>query len=210
MRTRWLVGATIGLLVVGVWLLFGRSPRIAHLGPREGPIVVLGDSLAAGVGAKSGRGYVKILEERLKVPMVNRGIPGNTTRQGLERLERDVLTQKPALVILELGGNDFLQRVPTDETFANLEEMVRRIHAQGAPVLLIGVQSGVFMDKQEKRYRELASRHQTAYVPNILKGILTNPGLKDDAIHPNDAGYEVVADRIEPTLRQMLKKMHRI
>lgn len=210
MRNRWiLVGGVLLLLALAV-LLLGRRPPVANLAPRQGPIVVLGDSLAAGIGSKTRRGWVRVLEERLKIEIVNRGVPGNTSEQGLARLQKDVLDLRPALVMVELGGNDFLRKVPTEETFGNLDEIVSKVQAQGAPVLLIGVQSGLFMDKQEKEFKALARRRQAAYVPNILKGILTNAQLKDDPIHPNDAGYEVVADRIEPTLRWMLRKMGRL
>lgn len=210
MRPRTLaLGLTLllGLALLLAW--WGSSPPVANLGPREGPIVILGDSLAAGVGSASKQGFVGRLEQRLGISIVNKGISGNTTRQGLDRLERDVLSLKPALVIVELGGNDFLQKVPPDETFANLEQIIARIQAQGAPVLLLGVQGGLFQDKAGGRYQSLARKMKTAYVANIMDGIWTNPALKDDTIHPNDAGYERVAERIEPTLRRMLQAMQR-
>lgn len=207
MRTR---AALVGLaLLAGLALWWLRPSPIANLTPRQGPVVVLGDSLSAGQGSASHQGYVGILQQRLGLEMVNKGVNGNTTRQGLERLDRDVLSLNPALVVVELGGNDFLQHVPPEETFANLDEIVRRIQERGAPVLLLGVQSGLLQDKNAARFAELARRRQTGFVPNIMEGIFTNPALKDDPIHPNDDGYKVMADRVEPVLKSMLSKMGR-
>lgn len=171
---------------------------------------MLGDSLAAGVGSQSGQGYVGLLSQRLGIELVNRGVPGDTTARGLERLETDVLALKPALVVVELGGNDFLQRVDPEETFANLRDIATRCQSAGAAVLLVGVQSGLFQDRLERRYRDLARATGCGYVPNVLRGILTSPALKYDSIHPNDAGYAQVAGRIEPELRRMLKRMGRL
>ena len=81
------------------------APPVKNLSPRPGPIVVLGDSLAAGVGSKGmKRGFVTLLQERLGVELVNKGVPGNSTAEGLARLQADVLDLKPALVVVELGG----------------------------------------------------------------------------------------------------------
>lgn len=196
------------VLLVLAWWLWPR--RIDYLAPKTGPIVVLGDSLAFGYGAETNHGYVGVLQKRLGVEMVNKGISGDTSKQGLERLQKDVLDLKPALVIVELGGNDFMQKVPVEETFANLDQIISRVQAQQTPVLLIGVQSNLFGNKAAPYYRRLADQRHTGLVANALGSILTQPDLKSDAIHPNDKGYEVMADRIEPELRRMLHKMQRL
>lgn len=208
MRTKFWVLALLLLGALAAW--WSRPSPIAHLAPREGPIVALGDSLSAGYGSASKLGYLGLLEQRLGVSIVNKSISGNTSSQGLERLQRDVLDLRPALVILELGGNDFLQKVPPEETFANLDSIVSQVQAQGAPVLVLAVQSGPFSDKSASRYRELARKRQTGFVENIMAGIFTNPALKYDPIHPNDDGYKVMADHVEPELRRMLRRMNRL
>lgn len=202
---------TLAILALLAALLAFRAcsvPPIRNLEPRSGPVVVLGDSLAVGVGSAGGRrGYVALLQERLGVELVNKGVSGNTTEDGLARLEGDVLALKPALVVLELGGNDFLRRVDPDDTFANLEAMVRRSQEAGAAVLVLGTRSGVFSDKHEKRFREVARRNGAAYVPNLLEGVFAQPALMYDSIHPNDAGYAKVAERLEPTFRDLLTRL---
>ncbi len=196
------------LLVVLLWWLWPR--RIDFLAPKSGPIVVLGDSLSYGLGAESNHGYVGVLQKRLGMEIVNKGVNGDTSKMALDRLQTDVLDLKPALVVVELGGNDFMQKVPIDETFANLDRIISRVQAQQTPVLLIGVQNGLFANKAAGRYRQLADRRHTGLVANALGNILTQPDLKSDAIHPNDKGYEKMADEVEPELRRMLKKMGRL
>lgn len=180
------------------------------LGPKIGPIVVIGDSLSFGVGAESNHGYVGVLQKRLKVEIVNKGVSGDTSKLALERLQKDVLDLKPALVIVELGGNDFMQKVPLEETFANLDQIVSRVQAQQTPVLLVGIKSGIFGNEASSHYKRLANRRHTGLVVNAMGDILTRADLKSDAIHPNDKGYEAMADRVEPELRWMLHKLGRI
>lgn len=190
-------------------LLFGCArAEVKFLTPHEGPVVVIGDSLSVGVGAdKPDEGYVGLLEKRLGIKIVNQGISGNTTEDGLARLERDVLAHKPALVIIELGGNDFLRKVEADQVFANLEKMIDQVQAREIPVLLLGIQSSVIRDQHEADFRALAHRKGTAYVPNIVADVAANQALKADPIHPNSAGYITLADRIEPELRKLVEAL---
>ena len=192
------------LLLLGV---AGCHSSVANLGKQAGPIVVLGDSLSFGTGSETRQGYVAILEARTKAKLINKGVPGDTTGRALLRFQRDVLDLKPSLLILELGGNDFLQKVDMDEIFANLDKMIVQVQAQGGAVLLLGVQGGIFSDKAATRYSELAKARQTGFVPNIMDGIMSNPALKTDALHPNDAGYAKLADRVEPELRWCLSRL---
>lgn len=200
----------VALLALVAWRACA-APPVRNLSPRPGPVVVLGDSLAAGVGSTGGRrGYVALLQERLGVEVVNRGVSGNTTSDGLARLDADVLSLKPSLVIVELGGNDFLRQVEAATVFANLETIVRRCQDAGAAVLVLGTRSGLLTDRNEAGFRDLSRRTEAAYVPNILEGVFGQPALMHDSIHPNDAGYEKVADRIEPSLRGLLVRMGKL
>ncbi len=194
------------LIVIALLLCGCAKAEVKFLTPHQGPVVVIGDSLSVGVGAdRPDEGYVALLEKRLGVKIVNKGISGNTTGDGLARLEDDVLAQKPGLVIIELGGNDFLRKAEPAEVFANLEKMIDRIQAQEVPVLLLGIQSSVLRDQHEADFRALAERKGTAYVPNIVADVAGNQALKADPIHPNSAGYVTVADRIEPELRKLVE-----
>lgn len=170
---------------------------------REGPIVAFGDSLVYGTGS-SGGGFVKLLEQGIGRPIDNLGVPGDTTADGLARID-EVLDLDASVVILLLGGNDFLRQVPQDTTFSNLATIIERLQADGAAVLLAGVRGGLVRDSFAARFEELADRYGTAYVHDVLDDTFGVDGYMADQVHPNDAGYRVIADRVLPVLREMLE-----
>ena len=197
--------AFVGLVLLGAfWARGPGTPRAAR--PTEGvSVVAFGDSLVAGAGASRGRDLVSLLSARVGLPIVNAGRSGDTTGTALARLDPAVLSRNPRVVIVVLGGNDVLRRIPRDETFANLEAIVGRIRSRGAAVILVGLSLGVFTDSYGDRYADLARRTSSGLVPDVLAGVLGHPDLMADQIHPNDKGYGVMADRIEPVLRDVLK-----
>lgn len=170
---------------------------------REGPVVAFGDSLVYGTGS-SGGGFVKLLEQRLGRPIENLGLPGNTTADGLTRID-EVLELEPSVVILLLGGNDYLRQVPPATTFANLATIIERLQTDGVAVLLAGVRGGLIRDNFASQFEELADRYGTAYVHDVLDDTLGVEGYMADQVHPNDAGYRVIADRVQPVLERMLE-----
>jgi acyl-CoA thioesterase I len=195
--------ALILALVAAFWGLRPGVPRAAP--PTAGErIVAFGDSLVEGVGATRGRDLVSILSQRVGLPIVNAGRSGDTTGTALRRLETAVLSQNPRVVIVLLGGNDYLRRVPPEETIANLEAIVDRIRREGAAVIVVGISLGIFSDSYGDGYRDLARRTSAGLVPDVLDGILGRSELMADQIHPNDRGYAIMADRIEPALRDLV------
>lgn len=185
----------------------GRSVRYAQGSgaAEEGPVVILGDSLGAGYQVGKDEGFVAVLEQRLGISITNLAVAGATTSDGVPRVKEEVLPLKPLLVILELGGNDALQRVDPAITRKNLAAMIEEIQAQRIPVLLLGIRSGVMSDDYADLFEGLAEEYETAYVPDLLQGILTRPELKLDTIHPNAKGHQKLADRVEPELRRVLE-----
>lgn len=178
--------------------------------PRSGPVVILGDSLAAAYELPAEQGFVALLSERLGTEIVNLGVSGQTTGSSLERLADEVLPLQPSLVILQLGGNDALQKIDREITESNLEAMVHRLHDERIPILVLGIRGGVVSDSYASMYRDLVRREGLGYVPNILEGILSNPSLRIDHIHPNAAGHERIADRVEPELRRLLERIEKL
>ena len=205
MRARSLLVAAV-LVVAGLvaWLVLasGSAPARPTSGER---IIAFGDSLVQGVGASPGRDVVSVLSRRLVVPIVNAGRSGDTTGAALTRLDSSVLSRNPRIVIVLLGGNDMLRRVPRATTFANLDAIVSRIRARGAAVILVSVELGFGTGSDGRAYEELASRTSSALVRDILSGIFGRQALMSDGIHPNDRGYELMADRIEPALRNFVE-----
>ena len=167
-------------------------------------IVVLGDSIAAGFGVRPEECFVALLAKRYGLPIVNAGVSGDTTAGGLARLQGDVLSHKPRVVIVELGGNDILRRVPRNEIRANLAAIVEVVQDAGAAVVLVGVDGPLGMGSVTPTMRELSREHGTALVPGALKGIIGTPSLMADQIHPNAAGHVIVADRIARVLERRL------
>ncbi len=185
--------------------------KIRHSdGHREGPVVILGDSLAAGFEMPKGAGFVEVLSQRLGVEITNLGQSGATTSDSLPRVAQDVLPLKPALVIIELGGNDALRKIDPKTTRANLAQMISEVQAQGVPVMLLGVRGGLMSDGFAGMYEELATEYETAYVSDILEGLLTRPELKHDSIHPNAKGHQRLADKVEPELRRVLQTIGKV
>ena len=167
-------------------------------------MVILGDSLAAGYEMPKGAGFVEVLSQRLGLEIENLGQNGATTAESLPRVAKEVLPLKPSLVIIELGGNDALRKVDPAETRENLAQMIRAVQEQGIPVMLLGVRGGLMSDRFDEMFDGLVSEFQTAYVPDLLDGILTHPELKHDNIHPNAKGHQALADKVEPELRRVL------
>jgi lysophospholipase L1-like esterase len=108
-------------------------------------------------------------------------------------------------VIVLLGGNDYLRRVPREQTFANLGVIVERLRSRGTAVVLVGVGVGLISDPYRAEYEAIARRTSAGLVPDVLDGIIGHPDLMADTIHPNDRGYTMVADRVEPILREILE-----
>jgi lysophospholipase L1-like esterase len=208
--------ARVQLVAVGIILAAsfacGRDSfdKIRNLRSAGESVVCFGDSLTEGVGAASGEDYPTVLSRRLAMPVVNAGVRGDTTAQALERISEAVLSKNPRLVVVFLGGNDFLRRVPLRDTRKNLEEIVRRVQSQGAMVAIAGMRLGFFTDEYSAIFEETARQFGALYIPGVTKGILSDAALRSDPIHPNGAGYRLVAERIAEKLTPLLRESDRL
>ena len=198
-----------------LWLLcsFGCGgdsfDKVRNLDSTREAIVCLGDSLTEGVGANPGEDYPSVLSRELAFPVANLGRRGDTTAQALARLT-EVLERNPRLVIVLLGGNDFLRQVPRSETKKNLAEVVRRLQAHGAMVVIAGMRLGLFIDEFSPIYEETATQLGAHYIPHVMQGILSDPQLRSDPIHPNGAGYRLLGQRIAEKLKPLLREADRL
>lgn len=202
---RYALGLIVLVLIGGILLyFFWPEAVVTNAPPKNNTIVVFGDSLVEGVGSERGGGFVSMLSERLEIDIVNMGVGGNTTADGLARLP-DVQKVDAGTVIVLLGGNDAIRRVPREETFQNLERIIRALQEDGAMVVLLGVRGGVLSDPYDEEYEALAERTGSIYVENVLKGLIGRSELMFDGIHPNDKGYAIIAERVAETLEPYFK-----
>ncbi len=167
--------------------------------------MAFGDSLTAGYGASDGHGYPTILGQRLGVEIINHGRNGETSADGLKRVE-EVAGLHPRVVLLCFGGNDALERLSRERMLANLGEIIDRLHQEGSFVVLIGVRSASLTDQNAKLFQKLAREKKVFHIPDILKGVFPKPVYMSDAVHPNEDGYRLIAERLEKDLRPLIRK----
>jgi acyl-CoA thioesterase-1 len=196
-------GAIIGALL---WF-FGGSDQYRNLPPTaDGPWVAFGDSLTESFGASPGNDYPTLLGKSLGATIRNCGKTGETSEDGLKRVE-EVAALKPRVVLLCFGGNDALVGTGVTRTTANLAQIIDRLHAEGSFVVLIGIRSASLRDRNQSHFKKLAREKQVLYVPDMLKGLAFKPIYMSDAIHPNDAGYARIAERLRKALKPVMSRL---
>ena len=179
--------------------------------PSTSNVVILGDSLTYGTGAGSGEDYASILAGNTGWNVINEGVPGNTSYDGLARLSQILEAhesgeQKIDLLIVELGGNDFLKHVPKTETVSNLKAILDQAKAKSINTVLIaipefspvGAAFGALSD--HPLYENLAEETDTPLIEDLFSDVLAKNSLKADPIHPNAAGYRLVATELQNAL----------
>ncbi|ROR35199.1 arylesterase [Inmirania thermothiophila] len=179
-------------------------------------LLVLGDSLSAGYGLAPGQGWVDLLGRRLAERgyphrVVNASVSGETSGGGLERLPALLARHRPAVVVVELGGNDGLRGLGLERTRANLAAVVRRARAAGARVLLVGMRlppnyGPLYTRRFAALYREIARDEGVPLVPFLLEGVALAPGMMQaDGIHPTAAAQPRLLDNVWPHLEPLLR-----
>jgi len=200
--------AVLVVFAIALWFLWP-APKVANLHSRGTNIIAFGDSLTAGYGAQPGEDYPSRLAAIAGTPVINAGVSGDTTDTALARIDTDVLSRDPRVVIVGLGGNDFLRSAPIATTEANLRTIIEKIHAAGAMVVLLGYSFPSLSANYEKMYERIAKDEQCLLVPNVLRGIETNPQLKSDEIHPNGRGYQLIAERVAGPFAKLMRRAGR-
>jgi lysophospholipase L1-like esterase len=198
---KWPIGLV--LLLCGLLASGGcarKPPPLPRLAP-EAVVLAFGDSLTYGSGAGAEESYPAALARLIGRPVVNAGIPGELSAEGLVRLPRVLDEQAPQLLILCHGGNDLLRRVDESETARNLLRMVQLARSRGIAVVLIGVPRAQLGLPVPAFYPALAQAEKLPYAGKILAAIEGDRALKDDPVHPNAAGYRRLAGEIAALLR---------
>ncbi|MBS0152190.1 MAG: arylesterase [Nitrospira sp.] len=179
-------------------------------------IVAFGDSLTAGLGVPTEESYPAQLQRRLDAlgytyKVINAGVSGDTTAGGMRRVPW-ILTNKPVLVVLELGANDGLRGLSIDQTRHNLREIILRLRGAGVEIVLAGMKlppnyGQDYTTQFETIYRTLAREHQVPFIPFFLEGVGGSSSLNQaDGIHPTSEGYKVVVENLLKTLIPILNE----
>ncbi|MFA5287282.1 MAG: GDSL-type esterase/lipase family protein [Candidatus Omnitrophota bacterium] len=168
-------------------------------------LICFGDSITFGYGVKPGEDYPAILSKMINMPLINAGLDGDTSITALKRIKSDVLDRKPFLVLIEFCGNDFLRDVPQDATIDNIRAMVIKIQEQGAITAIVDVSAGLFLLDYRLKLAKLAEETGSIFVPEVLSGIITNPSMKSDFMHPNPQGYKIIAERVYRVVNPYLR-----
>lgn len=202
------VPVAIDLRALGLYLLLaivvigsGCGERKLSPLPPGATVLAFGDSLTDGVGAEGGEDYPAVLAELTGWNVIEAGVPGETTAEGLRRLPGLLAEHEPQLLILLEGGNDIL-RNQTARTRDNLAEMIGMATARGIPVLLIAVPEKKLLSSAAPWYRELAASHDVIYEGELIGRLMRDAQYKSDPIHFNAAGYRVMAAEIRDLLAE--------
>jgi acyl-CoA thioesterase I len=222
--TLFFIGSLVVFLCVSAFTLYfvffsekKESPNSSETEVRERRIVAFGDSLTYGYNLPIDDSYPSKLQKKLDqegyfYKVINLGVNGETTEQGLARLQ-SVLSYEPDIVLLEFGANDYLKRLPPENARKNLEEMVKFFDKNGVKVIPVGVEPHPLLPLPNKEafgviLPDLAKAYGLSLVPSFLDGVLFEDGLVlEDKIHPNAAGYQKALDEnLWPVLEKHLVK----
>lgn len=177
--------------------------------PSGATVVVLGDSLSYGTGANKSEDYPSLLAQRTGWNIINAGVPGETSAQGLERLPILLDQYHPALLILELGGNDLLQHLPNHQTENNLKIAIAQARAKQAQVVLIAIpevnalRAAVGALKDHPLFDKVAQETKTPLIKKVFAEVLSESELKADYVHPNAQGYANVSEKMYENLAEL-------
>ncbi len=183
--------------------------------PASGPILIVGDSLSAEYGITRGTGWVELLRGRLRdqeknLAVINASVSGETTSGGRTRIDGLLKRQRPAIVIIELGGNDALRGLDLNTTRSNFIDMIVRSREAGARVLLLGMKvppnyGRSYAEAFERVFESVARETGSALVPFFLEGLADRlEFFQPDRIHPNESAQPRMLDNVWPTLKTLL------
>ncbi|HYR34649.1 MAG TPA: GDSL-type esterase/lipase family protein [Burkholderiales bacterium] len=192
------------LLIVALVLVAaacGQRPKLERL-PTNAVVLAFGDSLTFGTGADDAESYPAQLQTLIGRRVVRAGVPGEVTAQALERLPSALDEYAPQLLLLCIGGNDFLRRLGNAQAERNVRAMVQLAKSRGVSVLLIGTPEPGLLPSPPAFYATVAKDLGVPYEDGVITEVLKDANLKSDPIHPNARGYRVIAERLAERLRK--------
>lgn len=190
------------------------TPQVVSNRPK---IVAFGDSLTAGFGLTEKESYPYLLQQKLKTDgfdyeVINAGVSGDTSLGGLERIDWVLEQENVKILILELGANDLLRRMPVDRMKRNLAQIIEKAQAKNVRVLLCGMLAPPAVGAEYQRqymtvFPDLAEKYDTEFLPFLLENVALNKNLNQpDGIHPNAEGEKIMTENVYKALKPMLAK----
>lgn len=178
----------------------GEAPKLAPLAT-DAVVLAFGDSITYGTGAAAAESYPAQLERLIGHTVTNAGVPGEVSAQALRRLPAALDEHRPQLLVLCIGGNDFLRNLGKEQVAANVQTMVAVARQRGVDVVLIGTPEKGFTVTPPAFYADIAAQLGIPYEGDVIGEILRDSTLKSDPIHPNARGYRLIAERVAALLR---------
>jgi len=195
---KWMIG-----FILFFCISCNKSEPMLNKLPEDALILAFGDSLTYGTGATKDHDYPYILSELTGREVINAGMPGEISSEGRQRLPELLDEYEPDLLILIHGGNDFLRKIPADQLRENLKAMLAEAKQRNISVVLIGVpELGLILLHSAEIYSEIAEAEHVPVDLEVLPDILSSNALKSDMVHPNDQGYQQLAQSIANLLKQ--------
>ncbi len=190
------------LLVVFFLLISGCGKSALEPLHSDDVIVAFGDSLTAGYGVPNSSAYPVVLSELTGLTVINAGVSGETTEEGLNRLPEVIISENPALIILFEGGNDILRNHDLSKTKQNLAAMIQIAKEQEIQVALVGLPRKQLFSSTAEFYRELADEYKIPLQDDIVASLLRKPAMKSDNVHFNVKGYRALAEAVADMLKE--------
>jgi acyl-CoA thioesterase-1 len=200
-RKKLLISLLLAIVTSALLMACSSSAKLPRLAS-DAIILAFGDSLTFGTGATLTESYPAILERLVGRRVVNSGVPGEVTGEGLSRLPEVLEREKPALLILCHGGNDLLRRLNQQQTASNLRAMIRLARERGIAVVVIAVPSPGIALSPPSFYREITTEMNIPFEEEALTTVLSDGSLRSDYIHPNAAGYRRLVESIVSLLKK--------
>jgi acyl-CoA thioesterase-1 len=194
-----LAAAIVAALLLGA--CGASTPKIAKL-DRGAVVLAFGDSLTFGTGAAKEESYPAMLEGGTGLHVVNAGVPGEISEEGLARLPEAIDEAQPRLIILCHGGNDFLRKLDDATAAGNIRAMIQLAKSRGIPVVLLATPKPGFPPSVPKFYADIAAEARIPLEADVMRAVLLDASLKSDLVHPNGKGYREVAAAVGKLLKK--------
>ena len=191
----------IALLLAAALAGCGSRNKLDKLDP-SAVVLAFGDSLTYGTGANPEESYPAVLGRAIGRKVVNAGVPGETSAQGLERLPAVLDEVKPRLLILCHGGNDFLRRLDDAAAASNVRAMIRLARDKGVDVVLLATPKPGLPPSIPAFYGEIAAEQKLNFEEGVIRTVLFDNRLKSDMVHPNGQGYAEIATAVQKLLKK--------